>query len=341
MKIIKYGLLAFLVVMMCKKTHTQTVPFTATLPQKKAVMGNYDKTHQTASINFDNVIEVSNATYHPELSSGKYVAFGTTSNPSYNPKTKGLMGAQDKNITLYGIPSGVTSSSPKGLKRYDPKGRMAILNNGDEYVGVVEYSQAVTPPNITNRALVPFATIPNSLFEPTQKPLAGGQMKNITLYGIPVTGDKIEVTQPTTYPVTIGYYWPNDGIIQLFNGGTYVLVQTIAAKNYTKKAEVDLTTLFNTQENQNILKKFSVNIPITGITGYVGTSSIGTVTIKHKKFETYGFMLNNPRPIPMYRFGVHDVGARHMPSPHITKESVIPQQEKPLNDLLMTSPINP
>ncbi|MBI2344952.1 hypothetical protein HYV10_02665 [Candidatus Dependentiae bacterium] len=70
---------------------------------------------------------------------------------------------------------------------YNPSDRTASLGKHGYttlYTDIVEYSQAVTPPNIENPKLQQFATMQNPRYK-KGKPLMGGQKKTITLYGIP------------------------------------------------------------------------------------------------------------------------------------------------------------
>jgi hypothetical protein len=70
------------------------------------------------------------------------------------------------------------------IGKYFPDSKTAYLVDENdiqvEYINVVEYRQAVTPPS---SPLERFATMPNPKYEPQDKKLAGGQFKVIILYG--------------------------------------------------------------------------------------------------------------------------------------------------------------
>jgi len=70
---------------------------------------------------------------------------------------------------------------------YNAEARIAYLSeNGNKtvYINVVEYSQAVTPPNVANHGLKPFATMLNSRYQEGPKKLIGGQTRYTILFGI-------------------------------------------------------------------------------------------------------------------------------------------------------------
>ncbi len=105
--------------------------------------------------------------------------------------------------------------------------KMAEFNN-QTYVGIVEYSAPVTPPNATNPQLTMFATIPTPGYKPQPEPIKphhriiGGEGPTTKLYGILVHGSKIAVNNQPMDGSMIGFYWPSSNIAQLNDGTTYV-----------------------------------------------------------------------------------------------------------------------
>lgn len=166
---------------------------------------------------YEKVVTISGP-YTPPLSVSKGAAkyFASMPNPNYTHKPKGFVGGPNKVIKLYGViaktPKQTTKEkrSKRKMKKdkaitieitgigkfkgqkgiYVPIVNMANLATGDDeesknyFSNVVEYSQAVTPPNIENPSLVLFANMPNPEYIPINMP--GVERQNIALYGVPI-----------------------------------------------------------------------------------------------------------------------------------------------------------
>ena len=177
---------------------------------------------------------------------------------------------------------------------YDSQSKIAVLINGNVYVAVVEYSQTVTPPNISNPSLQIFATIPNENYIPTT--LMGAQGSNTTLYGIPVTGHKKIVKDEND--TTIGHYWPDNKIAQLANGQTFVC---IIQKNETPQ-KIGLTLTLNAVGpvykwfNNEDLKKYNISNQAQNFQDRV--QNVGTSMINGQKFTLYGVLLQSKSTTP-------------------------------------------
>lgn len=177
--------------------------------------GFYDPNTQTAFLNEDgyrtmytDVVEYSKAVTPPSVQDPRMKPFATMPNPRHTQLTRGRLGGPKKTITLYGIQQYSTEinempvvTMKKNITKektfkifgskgdYNPKARTAYLidaqGNKKEYINVVEYRRAVTPPSVGNPKMKPFATMPNLRYTERDTQLAGGgQFKNIVLYGI-------------------------------------------------------------------------------------------------------------------------------------------------------------
>ncbi len=185
--------------------------------------GTYNPSTKVASLGtstdvtvYTHVVEYSKAVTPPSVENPLMQPFATMPNPMYKGSKKGPFGAQTKTITLYGISQYSTEanalpaiteshrSQDKSLEIYGSKGSyhpgnktaylIDVLGNKKEYTDVVEYRQAVTPPNIANPRLKPFATLQNRRYKENDKRLAGGQFKNIILYGIEKESENNELS---------------------------------------------------------------------------------------------------------------------------------------------------
>lgn len=175
--------------------------------QKTALL--FDEASKTVTT-YTDIVPVSKAILH-KLPKGA-VAFATMPNPHFSGKQRA--GGQTKNITLYGVPSDMTShkktthsksmlgahgrgvfrgitiyglgADQKGL--YDRKTRMANIN-GTHYIVTTEYTPlhaATTPLQVPGSTL--FAYINDT---PAAKQKAGGANTKTYLYGVSTTSDVV------------------------------------------------------------------------------------------------------------------------------------------------------
>ncbi len=181
--------------------------------------GMYDASTQTAFLSADgdrtvytDVVEYSQSVTPPNIENSSLKAFATMPNSRYTKNPKGRMGGQRKTITLYGVPQystevnempiqtmGVVTKEAKTFEIFGAKGsynseaKTAYLINAEgkkqEYTNVIEYSQSVTPPSVGNPKMKAFATMPNPRYTERNSKRAGGQFKNIILYGIEKKSD--------------------------------------------------------------------------------------------------------------------------------------------------------
>lgn len=170
--------------------------------------------------------------------------------------------------------------------KYDNSTKTALLKTTCEemYVGVVEYNQSVTPPNITIPALKLFAKIPTPNYHHSSKhkPILGGLNPTTSLYGIPVTGFKYHIKAENN---TVGYYWPTNKIVQLDNGQVLVGIQEKTEGNYinlfTRKPRL------SESEKQELLKLYNVTVTDQSL------KNIGKIRKDNKNIVLYGIFLNN------------------------------------------------
>lgn len=166
--------------------------------------GNYNSKKKTASfgtgknkISYFDIVEYSQAVTPPNIKNPELIAFAIMPNPKYKEDSDGRMGGQRRTITLYGIPQDVTEPSNQDNNSFTIYGSQGKYNHLEktaylidlqgkktEYTDIVEYSQAVTPPNIKNPQLKSFATMPNPKYKESKRRRMGGQNKYVTLYGI-------------------------------------------------------------------------------------------------------------------------------------------------------------
>jgi hypothetical protein len=181
--------------------------------------GIYDQNSQTAFLSADgdrtvytDVVEYSQAVTPPSVQDPRMKPFATMPNSRYSQLTRGRMGGQKKTITLYGIPQYSTEVNEmpvetmrKATKEentfeifgakgsYNSETKTAYLIDAQgkkkEYTNVIEYRQAVTPPSVGNPKMKAFATMPNPQYKERDTRRAGGQLKNIILYGIEKNSD--------------------------------------------------------------------------------------------------------------------------------------------------------
>ena len=182
--------------------------------------GVYNSNEETASLDesgyrtfYSDVVEYSRAVTPPNIENPRLKFFATMPNPLYSPDASKRMGAQKKTIKLYGIPQDSTEVNEEPVVtlednkkenetfkiygatgQYNRSAKTAYLidvrGKKIEYTNVVEYSQAVTPPSISNPKLKPFAIISNPKYQETGRKFGGGQAKHVTLYGIEKGSDE-------------------------------------------------------------------------------------------------------------------------------------------------------
>jgi len=205
--------------------------------------GTYDPVAKIATITFTNVVEYNKSVTPPNVMNPNLKLFGsmpTAIHKSSSKKAFILPGGIRPITYLYGIIQEPTvknrsiniKQSDLSLKSYNKESKTAILKNGSTYVGIVEYNQATTPPNILNSSLKAFATIDTPNYKESGI-LLGSVRAITTLYGIPVFGKKIAVKQDSK---SIGYYWPESNVAQLNNGITFMQVVTEKIGNYKPSA---------------------------------------------------------------------------------------------------------
>lgn len=197
--------------------------------------------------------------------------------------------------TIYTTHEPLKAAPPAGssLKHYNAKKHMATMTNGDVYVGIVEYSQPVTPPNLAIPALESFATIKNPNYKQQPKGYTGGQSPNTQLFGIPVTGTSTPLKNSAGK--TIGKYWADSKIAQLTNGDVYVMIITHAASQASTGAHAvgPVWTWYQQSSYQADFKKYGVNSSAQSLQQNINTDGIGTVMISNQKYTVYGIGLSS------------------------------------------------
>lgn len=331
MRAIKYLILGILLVSVTKKIYLSDnslpLPFTMALSQKDAqssinaikepnlsdMVGSYDPITKTATITFHNVVEYNKSVTPPNVMDRKLKLFGAMPTPNQGDSKGSFIrpGGIRPITTLYGIPllqSNSLSASPpdqenlaqdekdKGddLEHYDRASRTAVLKNGKTYVGIVEYSQSVTPPSISNPALKSFATIATPNFVSSNVMTigiqshiwAGAKRSQTTLFGLPVSGEKFPVKSKAS---SIGFYWPESKIVQLNNGETLVCVIEEKKGNYKKTGAHAIGPVYTWFSNDN-LKKYGISNMDSDFKSRV--ENIGTAKIDHSTVILNGVKLS-------------------------------------------------
>lgn len=320
--------------------HEGNQPFTVDLQGTNGIMGSYNADQGTAKIEFSQVITTSQSVTPPSVSNPNYVAFGSIPNPNYKPEQDQEMitGGESRHATLWGIPVHSATGSPSTdvaqpiptqstPKKYTPSTKTATMKDGSVYVGVVEYSRSVTPPNIAIPALIEFATIKNSKSSSTVS--HGGQSKNIALWGLKVTGRRRPIKQKNK---TIGDYWPESNIAQLNNGQTIVAVIQEQQGNYmphTTHAMGPVWTRYSDEQIQSIAQLYKTSPSRTNI----DPSGIGTVKIDGQKNILYGIVLQQGSALSNTSKTVAALATRHhnllgQQQSRIPKEEEIPGAEQ-------------
>ncbi len=176
--------------------------------------GYYDKNKHTAylhnhAFDFVDIVEYAQPVTPPNLANPELIPFAQFPNPNYAPSPKYMVGGQSKNVILFGklekksLPhkisdlqvifgldgtkyagtSGYYDKQKKSAELSFSQGNMSLTVTYYNFVDIVEYSAPVTPPNVSNPELIPFAQFPNPKYNPNSKQMVGGQSPNITLFG--------------------------------------------------------------------------------------------------------------------------------------------------------------
>ena len=184
------------------------------------------------------------------------------------------------------------------VKKYNFEKKTATTNT--VYVGVEEYNQATTPPNITIPAMVPFGTISEHR-TPQEKQLLGGKIHITTLWGIPVYGHRKPIKE-TEQNLTIGYLWLNQdsifGIAQMNDGKTFVGVIDDHQPNYIKTEYTHKKTglvwdWYTHQDIAELKEKYGVENPSSET-----VREIGMAKINRQRYKLYGLRLPDINAVP-------------------------------------------
>ncbi len=203
------------------------------------------------------------------------------------------------------------------LEYYDAKTKTAQMSNGQTYVGIMEYSQPTTPPNVLIPALKPFTQISTQNYTNPSKHFVGGLMEMTSLYGIAVAGSKFHIKLDKK---TIGTYWPINKIAQLSDGQTYVAIIEEQVGNYKKHgfyATGPIWTQFNAEE---LSKQYNISTEDPDFKSRV--SKIGTVQKHKQSFVLYGVSLYPKKSLKSEFFKPLN---KHL---IIEKEATIPGMDK-------------
>lgn len=226
-------------------------------------------------------------------------------------------------ITKKAHPSffGTSKANKPQLEEYDPSSKTAtIAKEEDTFVGVIEYNQETTPPNISNPSMKAFATMPTPGHAPQkgkglsmQNFLIGGTGAITTLYGLPVSGNRLVVKDNN---LKIGFYWPDSRIVQLNNGDTFVEVLEEKVGNYRNFHKVGpVWTRFS---EQALLSKYGISTKASDFQGRIETN-IGTIIISnHARSRLLGVRLQDMILPPKH---AHKKSFK-LPISHIPKQSI-------------------
>jgi|GEM_PF-1305041 len=325
------------------------------------ITGIYNSSTKTATVLFTNVTERSQATTPPNVNNPDMVPFGVMINPAHNDDEIISGGRQTRITTLWGIPqtkdednsSSDTPSSrstsinqvSKDLKNYNKKTKTATMKDGTTYVGVVEYSKAVTPPNISIPALQLFATIKNSNYAKSVTRTSGSNKPYTTLWGLEVHGTNIPVKNSNNK--TIGQFWPDASIAQLTNGQTIVMVIKQAQGNYKQHAHAigPVWTWYQQPENNTNLNKYGITSTESNyLEPLIDQNGFGTVSIAGQKYTLFGINLSfdNQANVSSQRGAILTSSTpqkknAHQYLQHIDKEAPIPGADSLLDSRLTNS----
>lgn len=280
-------------------TNNDKLTFTVNPQALNEVAGLYNTNNNTATIEFTQVTTSSKAVTPPNVTNPSYVAFGSMPNPKNYKGTRNLSGGQSAQETLWGIPA-YKSSQPAAVviqpgssalsapKKYNATNKTATALDGSVYVGVVEYSQSVTPPNLAIPALQQFAKIKNPTSSGSKAP--GAPKATTILWGLKVTGHKEAIKQGNT---TIGYLWAESNIAQLNNGETVVAIMSEPQGNYKPRnahAMGPVWTRYSQQQLESMKNMYHI-VPSNS-----NVQLFGTVQIDGQTNNVYGINLQQNAP---------------------------------------------
>lgn len=275
---------------------------TTQLPTNTA--GFYNPHTKTATVTFTNIVERSKENTPPSVDNPAMVPFGVLVNAEYNNDSTISGGRQTRITTLWGIPNTKEESNinnpdynsqelSKDLQKYNKKTKTATMKDGKTYVGIIEYSKAVTPPNIAIPALQPFATIKNPAYSKSKSRTSGGHSQYITLWGLEVSGHHIPLKNSNSK--TIGQFWPESNIAQLNNGQTIVLVSKEAQGNYRQHAHAmgPVWTWYQQPEYKMGLRKYGLTSTSSNdLSPLIDENGVGLVTINNQKYNLFGINIS-------------------------------------------------
>jgi len=249
------------------------------------INGMYNPENQTATIRFNVVTEYKRAVTPPNISNKSMIAFGIMPTIGYEKPKAHYTGGLSPNTILYGIPTTSTPSDTsssenetdsvvlRAPQEYNQTNRTALMQDGSTYISVIEYSQAVTPPNIKIPALKPFAKIETSKKTKSKTAKLGSKQDVLTLYGIKVEGSKIPVKNPSNH-IIIGYYWPQSKMVQRNNGETYINIKAKRIKSSSKKdKKTDSPQDWFIKENKD-LSSFGISKTQENFVNLIGTKIV-------------------------------------------------------------------
>ncbi|MBI2345001.1 hypothetical protein HYV10_02940 [Candidatus Dependentiae bacterium] len=186
------------------------------------------------------------------------------------------------------------------VKKYNPDTKTAQVDN--IYVGVYEYKQATTPPNITIPAMVPFGTITKKQSSKKNILTEENRFNITTLWGIPVHGHRKPIKE-SERNLTIGYLWLNQdsifGIAQMTDGKTFVGVIDDHQPNYinTEKPRPGKTgpvwTWYTGEDSKDLQEKYGILKP-----SFKAVKEIGIAKINRQRYKLYGIEIPNLDLVP-------------------------------------------
>lgn len=178
------------------------------------------------------------------------------------------------------------------VKKYNPDTKIATVDN--IYVGVYEYKQLGTPPNVMIPAMVPFGTITQ---KPLKKgaPIIAGKLDIKTLWGIPVIGQRLPIKE-LDKNFTLGYLWTDQdatmGIAQMNSGDTFVGVKSSHQPNYVSPGNYGpggtgpAWTWYTQDEAHDLMQKYRIEQP-----SMINVKEIGIAKINRQRYKLYGIQL--------------------------------------------------
>ncbi len=192
------------------------------------------------------------------------------------------------------------------LEFYDAKTKTAQMSNGDMYVGIMEYNQATTPPNVLIPSLKLFTQISTQNYTKSSTPLMGGVMPTTSLYGIQVIGANFHIKSKNK---TIGTYWPMNKVAQLSNGQTYVAIIEEKVGNYKKHGFYATGPIWTQFDAHELATMYNISTSNPDFKSLV--KKIGTVQKQKQTYVLYGVLLYQ-----------NNMPSTHNPSPVFTSSTI-------------------